>query len=65
MLKYTNSSVKGPINVTVRAVNALSAIEVEVDLQSILHVCQNYSDLSSDHRGNTVCTTLTAITEIC
>lgn len=38
-----------------RAMNALSASDVDVDLRDILQACQNYSDNLLDESGNTVC----------
>lgn len=47
---------KGLSKVNVRAMNALSASDLDVDLSRILHACQNYSDHSLDESGNsTVC----------
>lgn len=39
----------------VRAVNAFSDSDVDVDLENILQACQNYSDHSLDENGDTVC----------
>ncbi|XP_068452137.1 polycystin-1-like protein 2 [Clinocottus analis] len=51
---YTFSSpLEGPLKVTLQAVNALSASEVDVDLENILRACQNHSDFSPDKHGNT------------
>ncbi|XP_033504613.2 polycystin-1-like protein 2 [Epinephelus lanceolatus] len=51
---YTFSSpVEGPLEVKVRAVNAFSASEVDVDLEKIIWACQNYSDFSPDEHKNT------------
>lgn len=48
---------KGLSKVNVRAMNALFASDVDVDLRNILHACQNDSDHSLDGSGNsTVCT---------
>eukprot|EP00066_Takifugu_rubripes_P019390 XP_011608656.1 PREDICTED: polycystic kidney disease protein 1-like 3 [Takifugu rubripes] len=50
---YTFSSpLEGLLKVNVRAMNALSAFDVDVDLSKILHACQNYSDHSLDESGN-------------
>lgn len=46
---------KGLFKVTVRAINSISASNVDVDLKNILQVCQNYSDLSLEEEANTVC----------
>lgn len=40
---------------TLRAVNAFSASDVDVDLEDILRSCQNQSDFSADVPGNSVC----------
>lgn len=45
---------EGLLKVNVRAVNALSASDVDVDLSDILQACQNYSDNLLDESGNTV-----------
>ncbi|XP_040019356.2 polycystin-1-like protein 2 [Gasterosteus aculeatus] len=46
---YTFSSpLQGPLKVTLRAVNAFSASDVDVDLEDILRSCQNQSDFSAD-----------------
>ncbi|XP_075966222.1 polycystin-1-like protein 2 [Anarhichas minor] len=51
---YTFSSpLEGPLKVTLRAVNALSDSDVDVDLENILRACQNHSDLSPDKHENT------------
>ncbi|KAM3625915.1 uncharacterized protein V6R79_019756 [Siganus canaliculatus] len=51
---YTFSNpLEGSLSVKVRAMNADSASDVEVDLDNILQACQNYSDHSLDERGNT------------
>ncbi|XP_035483332.2 polycystic kidney disease protein 1-like 2 isoform X1 [Scophthalmus maximus] len=51
---YTFSSpFVGLFKVKVRAVNALSASDVDVDLENILRACQNYSDFSPVEHGNT------------
>lgn len=50
-----NSFGKGLLKLTLRAVNALYASDVDVDLENILQACQNHSDLSPDNDGNTVC----------
>ena len=39
----------------VRATNALSASNMDVDLTRILLACQNYSHHLLDESGNTVC----------
>lgn len=46
---------KGLLKVSVRATNAFSASDVDVDLKNIVQACQNYSDLSLDEHANTVC----------
>lgn len=51
----TNCVGKGLLKVNVRAMNAVSASDVDVDLENILQACQNYSDRSLDEYGNTVC----------
>lgn len=38
----------------VRAMNAISASDVDVDLENILLACQNYSDHSPNEHGDTV-----------
>ncbi|XP_032371632.1 polycystic kidney disease protein 1-like 2 [Etheostoma spectabile] len=51
---YTFSSpLKGPLKVNIRAVNAISASDVDVDLENILWACQNDSDSSPDKHRNT------------
>ncbi|KAK2920185.1 polycystin-1-like protein 2 isoform X2 [Channa argus] len=51
---YTFSSpLEALLKVNVRAMNAFSASDVDVDLENILEACQNYSDLSPDDHGNT------------
>ncbi|KAK2854028.1 hypothetical protein Q5P01_006689 [Channa striata] len=51
---YTFSSpLEGLLKVNVRAMNAFSAFDVDVDLENILKSCQNYSDFSPDQHGNT------------
>ncbi|XP_026176225.1 polycystic kidney disease protein 1-like 2 [Mastacembelus armatus] len=50
--EYTFSSpLEGSLKVTVRAINAFSDSDVDVDIESILKACQNYSDLE---QGNTM-----------
>lgn len=46
---------EGLLKVKVRAVNAFSTSDVDVDLKNILQACQNYSDRSPDDYDNTVC----------
>ncbi|XP_054473206.1 polycystic kidney disease protein 1-like 2 [Anoplopoma fimbria] len=48
-----SSPLEGPLRVTLRAVNDLSASDVDVDLENILLACQNLSDFSPDKDGNT------------
>ncbi|XP_042266661.1 polycystic kidney disease protein 1-like 2 [Thunnus maccoyii] len=51
---YTFSSpIEGLLRVKVQAMNALSASDVDVDLENILQACRNYSDFSSEEHGNT------------
>ncbi|KAI3377913.1 hypothetical protein L3Q82_009040 [Scortum barcoo] len=51
---YTFSNpIEGLLKVKVRAINAFSASDVDVDVENILLACQNYSDLSSDEHGDT------------
>ncbi|XP_044057560.1 polycystic kidney disease protein 1-like 2 isoform X2 [Siniperca chuatsi] len=51
---YTFSSpLEGLLKVKVRAMNAFSNSDVDVDLDNILQACQNYSDHSPDEHGNT------------
>ncbi|XP_078114747.1 polycystin-1-like protein 2 [Sander vitreus] len=51
---YTFSSpLEGPLKVNIRAVNAFSASDVDVDLENILWACQNDSDFSPDKHRNT------------
>lgn len=45
---------KGLLKVSVRAMNAFSASDVDVDLENILEACQNYSNVSPDKHGNKV-----------
>lgn len=45
---------KGLLKVNIRAMNAFSASDVDVNLEKILQICQNYSDHSLDEYGNTV-----------
>lgn len=45
---------KGLFKVKVQAVNALSAFDVDVDLEKILEACQNYSNFSTDEHEDTV-----------
>ncbi|XP_029000907.1 polycystic kidney disease protein 1-like 2 isoform X2 [Betta splendens] len=52
---YTFSSpLEGLVKVSVRAVNALSASDVDVDLEKTLEICSNYSDFSPQHGNTTV-----------
>ena len=51
----SNSFHTGLFKVEVRASNAFSASDVDVDLEKILEACQNYSDFSADELGNMVC----------
>ncbi|XP_026234452.1 polycystic kidney disease protein 1-like 2 [Anabas testudineus] len=47
--EYTFSSpLEGLLKVSVRATNAVSASDVDVDLENILETCRNYSDFSPD-----------------
>lgn len=46
--------VKGSLKVKVRATNALSSSDVDVDLEKILEACQNYSDFSPGNDENAV-----------
>lgn len=46
---------KGLFKVNVRAMNSISATDVDVDLRNILNACQNYSDLLLEEEANTVC----------
>lgn len=55
MLKVKSIFHKGLLKVNVRAMNALSASDADVDLRGILLACQNYSDHLLDESGNTVC----------
>ncbi len=55
MLLNANCAGEGLFQVTVRAVNAFSASDVDVDLENILQTCQNYSDGSLDEYVDTVC----------
>ncbi|XP_047436040.1 polycystic kidney disease protein 1-like 2 isoform X3 [Mugil cephalus] len=51
---YTFSSpIEGLLAVNVRAINALSDSNVDVDLEKLLQACQNYSDFSPDKDDNT------------
>lgn len=43
------------MKVKVRAMNAFSASDADVDMDHILQACQNFSDFSSEERGNAVC----------
>lgn len=45
---------KGLLKVNVRATNALSAADVDVDLQKVLEACHNSSDSSPHQHGNVV-----------
>lgn len=54
MLKVKSIFDKGLLKVNVRAMNALSASDADVDLRGILLACQNYSDHLLES-GNTVC----------
>lgn len=45
---YCNSSVEGSLQIKVRAVNAFSALDADVDLDKILLACQNYSAQNKD-----------------
>ncbi|CAJ1049631.1 polycystic kidney disease protein 1-like 2 [Xyrichtys novacula] len=47
-----SNPLEGLLRVNVQAMNALSASDVDVDLENILQVCQNYSDLSADIYGD-------------
>ncbi|XP_053283068.1 polycystic kidney disease protein 1-like 2 [Pleuronectes platessa] len=47
-----SSPLEGLFKVEVRAVNAFSVSDVDVDLEKILEACQNYSDFSPDELGN-------------
>ncbi|KAM8893485.1 polycystin-1-like protein 2 [Spinachia spinachia] len=47
-----SSPLEGPLKVTLRAVNAFSASDVDVDLKKILRSCQNQSEFSADVHGN-------------
>ncbi|XP_071766137.2 polycystin-1-like protein 2 [Centroberyx gerrardi] len=47
-----SNPIEGPLNVKLRAMNVFSAVDVDVDLETILHACQNYSDFSLDDHGN-------------
>ncbi|XP_041634961.1 polycystic kidney disease protein 1-like 2 [Cheilinus undulatus] len=47
-----SSPLEGLFEVNVRAINALSALDLDVDLEKILQVCQNYSELSPDDHGD-------------
>ncbi|XP_076592785.1 polycystin-1-like protein 2 [Chaetodon auriga] len=50
---YTFSSpLEGLLKVKVRAVNAFSASDVDVDLENVLQACHNYSDHSLDEYGD-------------
>nr|XP_020466514.1 polycystic kidney disease protein 1-like 2 [Monopterus albus] len=50
---YTFSSpLEGLLKVRVRAMNAFSASDVDVDLESVLKACQNYSDFSPNKHEN-------------
>lgn len=55
MLKAKSIFDEGLLKVNVRAMNALSASDADVDLRGILQACQNYSDRLLDESGNTVC----------
>ncbi|XP_019954244.2 polycystin-1-like protein 2 isoform X2 [Paralichthys olivaceus] len=48
-----SSPLEGLFKVKIRAVNALSTSDVDVDLEKILEACQNYSDFSPEEHGNT------------
>lgn len=50
----TNCFGKGLLKVNIRAMNTISASDVDVNLEKILQTCQNYSDNSLDEYGNTV-----------
>ncbi|KAM7406118.1 hypothetical protein PAMP_000517 [Pampus punctatissimus] len=51
---YTfTSPIEGSLKVKVRAMNALSTSDVDVDLENILQACRNFSDYSSEEHGNT------------
>ncbi|XP_053175168.1 polycystic kidney disease protein 1-like 2 [Scomber japonicus] len=50
---YTFASpIEGLMKVKVRAMNAFSASDADVDIEHILQACQNFSDFSSEERGN-------------
>lgn len=55
MFKVKSLFDKGLLKVNVRAMNALSASDTDVDLRGILQACQNYSVHLLDESGNTVC----------
>lgn len=55
MCLNTLSFGKGLLKVKIRAMNAFSASDLDVDLENILRACQNYSDRSPDEHGDTVC----------
>lgn len=51
----TNYFCKGSLlKVNVRAINAFSAADVNVNMKNILKACQNYSDHSLDEYQNMV-----------
>ncbi|XP_075878911.1 polycystin-1-like protein 2 [Nelusetta ayraudi] len=52
-----SSPLEGLFKVTVRAMNSISASDVDVDLKNILQACQNYSDLSLEDEANTTADT--------
>ncbi|KAM9408292.1 LOW QUALITY PROTEIN: polycystin-1-like protein 2 [Pholidichthys leucotaenia] len=48
-----SNPLEGPLKVKMRAVNAVSASDVDVDLKKILEICRNYSDSSPGTDENT------------
>ncbi|KAM7014972.1 polycystin-1-like protein 2 [Tautogolabrus adspersus] len=47
-----SSTLEGLLKVNIKAMNALSTLDVDVDLENILRACQNWSDFSSDEHGD-------------
>ncbi|XP_029979509.1 polycystic kidney disease protein 1-like 2 [Sphaeramia orbicularis] len=47
-----SSPLEGSLKVNVQAMNAISAFDVDVDLDNILLACQNYSDRHENATGN-------------
>lgn len=45
----------GLLKVLIRATNAFSSSDVEVDLEEVLQVCQNHSETFLSQNGEKVC----------